>query len=221
MAIFRVLSSHNRIRPLFIFQVTIINDTSIINQIEKGRVKANRQYVKYLMEVLLCCAQQGIALRGHREVDQSTNTGNYLNFLKLHSRHIDLLRDRLESGAKNATLLGHDYQNSMLAVLGGSVLDDISSEVRAARYYTVIVDETKDISKKEQMTFVLRYVLNGVVHERFVSYTHCEELNAAALTSYIYKALDSVHLHINNCVSQCYDGASVMSGPHTGVQQGF
>ena len=52
------------------FQSTLHNDTSIANQLEKGRhkvIKENRQYVVHLLEVLLCCAQQGIPLRGHHE----------------------------------------------------------------------------------------------------------------------------------------------------------
>ena len=51
----------------------------------------------------------------------------------------------------------------MLKVLGEGVLASIMEEVRAAHYFTIIIDETKDISKKEQMTFVLRYALKGVV----------------------------------------------------------
>ena len=147
------------------FQSTLHNDTSIANQLEKGRqkvIKENRQYVMHLLEVLLCCAQQGIPLRGHREVshddnddgDNTINIGNFRSFVKLHSRHIDLLRNKLTSGAKNATLLSHDYQNSMLSVLAQSVLEYIINEVRAARYYTIRVDETKDISK-EQLTLIL------------------------------------------------------------------
>ena len=206
------------------YQSTVAHDTSIANQLERGRLKTiqdNRQYVKYILEVILFCGQQGVALRCHREVndsDNSTNIGNFLSFVQLHARHIDLLRERIESGPKNASLLGHHYQNSMLTVLAECALEYIISEVKSARYYTIIVDETKDVSIKEQLTLVLRYVLKGVVHERFVSYTHCEELNAAALTSYIYKALDSIHLDIKECVSQCYDGASVMSGAYSGVK---
>ena len=105
----------------------------------------------------------------------------------------------------------------MLSVLAQSVLDYIVNEVRIAHYYTIIVDETKDVSKKEQLTLILRYVLKGVVHERFISYSCCEELHAAALTSYIYDALAAIQLNITDCISQCYDGASVMSGSLTGV----
>ena len=110
----------------------------------------------HLLEVIFTCTQQGIPLRGHREVDydnDSINVGNFLKFLKLHSCHIELLQNRMRSGPKNATLLSHDYQNSMLSVLAGSVLDDIIKEVRVAHYYTILLDETKDISKKQQLLF--------------------------------------------------------------------
>uniref|UniRef100_A0A1X7T5A4 DUF4371 domain-containing protein n=2 Tax=Amphimedon queenslandica TaxID=400682 RepID=A0A1X7T5A4_AMPQE len=203
------------------FQSTNENNTSIANQLERGRkkvIKENRQYVLHLFQVILCCAQQGIPLRGHCEVehdDSSINVGNFLSFLKLHSRHIELLQSRMTSGPKNATLLSHDYQNSMLSILAKSVLDYIINEMKEAHYFTIMVDETKDISKKEQLTLILRFVLKGVIHERFISYSYCEELNAAALTSYIYDVLTKNGLKIADCVSQCYDGASVMSGSIT------
>ena len=53
----------------------------------------------HLLEVL-CCAQQGIPLRGHHDVshddddgDKTINVGNFHSFVKLHSRHIELLRN--------------------------------------------------------------------------------------------------------------------------------
>ena len=102
--------------------------------------------------------------------------------------------------------------------MGNKLPIKIIKEVRVAHYYTILVDETKDISKKEQLTLILCYVLKGVIHERFISYYYCEELHAAALTSYIYEVLAKMGLNIADCVSQCYDGASVMSGSLTGVQ---
>ena len=58
----------------------------------------------------------------------------------------------------------------------------ITAEVKNSRYFTIIADETKDISKSEQLSIILRYVFQGAVHERFVGYTHARELNASALT---------------------------------------
>ena len=97
------------------------------------------------------------------------------------------------------------------------VLLKITAEVKEAGYFTIITDETKDISKCEQLSICLRYVYEGVIHERFFGFVHAEELNASALAEYILKVLSELHLSISNCVSQCYDGASVMSGCYSGV----
>ena len=43
-------------------------------------------------------------------------------------------------------------------------------------------------------------------------------MNSEALFTYIMKALREMDIDVSNCVSQCYDGASVMSGCNTGVR---
>lgn len=44
-------------------------------------VSKNRHYIKSIVEVLLLCARQDIALRGHREHAESANRGNFLHYL--------------------------------------------------------------------------------------------------------------------------------------------
>ena len=61
-------------------------------------------------------------------------------------------------------------------------------------------------------------LLYGNTHERFISYTNCAELNAEAIFTYITSALRETDANITNCVSQCDDWASVMSGYLTGVR---
>uniref|UniRef100_A0A1X7UXG9 DUF4371 domain-containing protein n=1 Tax=Amphimedon queenslandica TaxID=400682 RepID=A0A1X7UXG9_AMPQE len=145
-----------------------------ITQLVTGRrkeVEENRQYVMILIETLHYCAQQGVALRGHREVDTEDtdiNLGNFLSLINLQSGHIELLKKCLTSGPRNASLLGNHYQNNILSILAEGVLNYIKEDLRAAKYFTLIVDETKDISKKEQLTLILRYVLKGVVPEHFI-----------------------------------------------------
>lgn len=58
-----------------------------------------------------------------------------------------------------------------------------------------------------------------VLHMRFISFTQCNELNSEAIFSYIMTGLQDIDIDISNCVSQCYDGASVMSGCNTGVRK--
>lgn len=49
-------------------------------------------------------------------------------------------------------------QNSMISLLADTVRGLIHDEVVGAGYFTLIADETKDISKSEQLSVVLRYV---------------------------------------------------------------
>uniref|UniRef100_A0A1X7VEA2 Uncharacterized protein n=1 Tax=Amphimedon queenslandica TaxID=400682 RepID=A0A1X7VEA2_AMPQE len=60
--------------------------------------------------------------------------------------------------------------------------------------------------------------MDECVHEGFILYTKCDELNAAVLTSYVLEGLQHITIDIKGCVSQCYDGASVMSGHYNGVK---
>ena len=74
------------------FQLSQAKDTSIGVQLDRQGKKIiddNRKYVKALLESLLFCAQQGIALRGHRESmeDSSINPGNFRSLVSLMSRH--------------------------------------------------------------------------------------------------------------------------------------
>ena len=82
----------------------------------------------------------------------------------------------------------------------------------------LFIEEAKDVSKKEQMSIVLRYMQNGKVYERFIGFVHISSLDAASLVEYICGTMSACHLSLDNCVSQCYDGASVMSGACSGVQ---
>ncbi len=82
-----------------------------------------------------------------------------------------------------------------------------------------MADETKDVKKKEQISLVLRYYFSGAVHESFLHFESADRLDAAGLTDKIIHILESHGVEYkNNLVGQAYDGASVMSGKHSGVQ---
>ena len=65
------------------------------------------------------------------------------------------------------------------------VLQAISNEVQKAGIYSLLVDETKDISRKEQLSIVFRYVYNCSVYGRFVWYMFAEQLDAETLYVYL------------------------------------
>lgn len=86
--------------------------------------------------------------------------------------------------------------------------------------FSLIVDEARDNSCREQMSVCVRYFSKSAskIEERFLGFTALASTSAAALASVVKDFISGVGLSLNNCVAQSYDGASVMSGVNKGVQ---
>ena len=109
----------------------------------------NRHYLKTILEVLLVCSQQEIALRGHDESMKSLSRGNFLEILKLIASHDEVVNERLTCGPRNAIYTSPIIQNELLHIMGEMVQSIICCKIREAGLFSILVDETKDISKKE------------------------------------------------------------------------
>ena len=81
----------------------------------------------------------------------------------------------------------------------------ICSDFRDVVYYSLLVDESKDVGKKEQMSIMLHYVMNGNVYEHFISFVHVSNFDAVSLVEYISTTLDACSISLDNCISQCYE----------------
>ena len=96
----------------------------------------------------------------------------------------------------------------------------ICNGVKGVSVYSVLVDESKDISKKEQLSVAFRYVDDeAVVQEYFLTFTEAKTCTAEGLTDHILATLKQFDLDPQHIVSQGYDGAAVMSGKCSGVQE--
>ena len=190
--------------------------------IDWNRVDCNRlNTIVTIVQALLFCAHQEIALRGHNESETSSNRGNFLELMQLLAKHDNIVMSRLEDGPRNATYTSPEIQNLLLNVMASMVRRQICSAVQCSGPFPLLADECKDVSKKEQMSIVLRYVDNrsGDIHERFLKYVEATSLSAESLSTYLLDTLREFQLDPKQIVSQGYDGASVMSGRCSGVQE--
>ena len=206
------------------YKLNAKHHTSIAERMESSRalvISNNRHYLKALIEVILLCALQEIALRGHRESCEAPNRGNFLEILYLLAAHDSVVQQRLQKGPRNAMYTSAEIQNTLLHIMGEMVRKKVCTEVKDAVFYSILADETKDCSKTEQMAIVVRYVdvKEARIHERFLTFVEASCLDAGSLTEYILDTLRKYHLNSESIVSQGYDGASVMSGRCSGVQQ--
>nr|XP_016476798.1 PREDICTED: uncharacterized protein LOC107798335 [Nicotiana tabacum] len=89
-----------------------------------------------------------------------------------------------------------------------AIIEDLNGD-----YFALLVDESIDVSRKEQMAIVLRYVdKKGSVMERFIGIVHVRETSALSLKKVIVDVLVHHSLSLSSIHGQCYDGASNMQG---------
>ncbi|KAH8026349.1 hypothetical protein HPB51_020333 [Rhipicephalus microplus] len=184
-------------------------------------VQENRLYIARVADILRFTAVQGISQRGHDESARSENKGNFVELLNLFAKYDDIIGKKLNGGAANAKYVHHSIQDQILEILSHITLTSIKEEMKSSQCFALIVDETKDLSKTEQLSVVVRYYLNGAVFERFLGFRNAEQLDAKSLLSYVKETLNRCGIDSQLCIAQTYDGASVMNGTSRGVQALF
>lgn len=199
------------------------NGISILSQISDQHhrlVIENRRYMKAIIISLRYLAIQGQALRGHNEKESSLNRGNFIEIMNCIGSFDDIIKTKI-NGPKNARYLHHSIQNEIIHIMSTMILNKISMEISTSVYFAIMADETKDVSKTEQLSIVVRYYFQGEIKERFLGFTPLTNLDANSLFLHIKQVLNKCHINIENCVAQTYDGANVMRGHINGVQAIF
>ena len=103
-------------------------------------------------------------------------------------------------------------------MVGSAILDEIIRRVKGAEMYAIIAYETPDLCKTEELAVLVRYVWDRVIEERLLAVEPMEETTAEALFHTIQEKLQQCGIEFSNMCGQCFDGASNVSGIHTGLQ---
>ncbi|XP_070682427.1 uncharacterized protein [Malus domestica] len=154
--------------------------------------------------------QQGLPFRGHDESENSLNQGNFLKILWwLRHYNEGIKAVTLENAPENLKLTSPDIQKDISSAISYEIINAITSDINDS-LFSILVDESRDKSSKEQMAIVLRYVDKGHVIERFVGIEHVADTKASSLKLAIDDFFSRHGLSISKLRGQGYDGASNM-----------
>ena len=178
--------------------------------------ETNREILHRIIDVILLL---GHPLRGHRENNESHNRGLFLEITQLLAKYDGLLKAHFEDGPRNARYTSMTIQNDLISAIYHNMISLLKEEFSGIVYFSIMMDEASDLSHKEQVSIVVRYVDSQyVIQERLVDVESTDSTTAEALFQILLKGLSKVGLTTDNLVGQCYDGASNMRGIHAGVQ---
>ncbi|XP_060855528.1 zinc finger MYM-type protein 1-like [Metopolophium dirhodum] len=176
-------------------------------------------YLSNLLDSLLFCGRQGIGIRGHREDESSLNKGNYLELLNLRAKDNTIINRFFIEKEKTFRYVSVPYTNMFLNYMGKNIKDSIINDIQQAIIFSIIVDETQDLARHEQVSVCVRYVSKTLEpHEVFLGFYRTASTDGESLTTLIKEVILSNGLSINNIRGQCYDGAASMRGSYSGVQ---
>ena len=109
--------------------------------------------------------------------------------------------------------MSHHISDEFIDLMGEKIKNTIISEIKEAKYFSIILDSTPDISHMDQLTFIVRYInRNGDIQERFLSFLPIEEHKAQYIEERVIKELNVMSLDIKNYRGQTYDNVGNMDG---------
>lgn len=122
---------------------------------------------------------------------------------------------------KNATYLSPKIQNDIISTLAKMVQGEIVNEMKSAdiEHFTIYVDGTKTRTNKECMSLATRYVRKGRPIESLLQFYGTDKFDAKTNANLILQTIKDCNLDSTFILSQCYDGANVMSGDDGGIQR--
>ncbi|GFW81322.1 TTF-type domain-containing protein [Trichonephila clavipes] len=148
--------------------------------------------------------------KAHREslkLNDSRHSGNFIDLFKLLSKYDLTLREpkqRINEKKLTQRYLSHDIQIELIALMSKSVIEEIIHRVKQAKCYAFLLDCTRDVSRVEEMSIILRFCNSstGAIEEHFVGFIAFAETTGEYITNSILQELDRNGLDIQNCRGQ-------------------
>ncbi|KAJ1261743.1 hypothetical protein BS78_09G054700 [Paspalum vaginatum] len=153
------------------------------------------------------------------KIDANSKSSEMLYEVRLTAALDDVRAAFDEFCKKNARMTSHKIQKDLTRSYAEEITEVIKEEIGDS-LFSVLIDESRDISVTEQMAVIVRFVnKKGEVVERFLGLKHVEDTTSSALKKALTEILAAHGLPIARLRGQGYDGASNMRGEFNGLQK--
>ena len=128
-------------------------DSRLIDINDKN-FKFNSEVLPSIVEAVVTCAKQIIALRGHQQdkIDFGSppthNEGNFIAILRLIAKNNPTLKEHLISGPRNAKYTSKTIQNEILEIAANQIQDFYRRCIQSCPHFSHMADEVTSNGKE-------------------------------------------------------------------------
>ena len=131
------------------------------------------------MKVIVLYGRQNIPLRGH--IPERSNIHSILNILRQHDPILD---NFLKASLRHAQYISPQIQNEFIQLIGQQIQRSILADVREAKWFGFIADETPDVSRIQQVSLSVRYITTEAeMKEMFLEFMQTEDTRGVSLAN--------------------------------------
>lgn len=205
----------------------------------------NPQRLLPIVETVILQGRQNIPFRGHRDygelkMDTSSvyNEGNFREMLRFWVQSGDTnLENHLKTASSRATYISKNTQNELIKCCGDEITETPLKNIQKAKFFSVVFDETTDISNISQMSLIIRHVQQEgrkfVPYEDFVRFVDLyaqiskqnkdkseipePKMTGKCLGSIVLETLKELNIDVTNCLGITTDGCSLMVSEKCGA----
>lgn len=193
----------------------LLDDKTIdceVQKMFKSEKEKRRNILKIIVEIIMFCSRNNLALRVHSENITNSKKGIFLDLIELISHYNPILEEHLKFIKEEKSKISYfspTIQNDFIFLMGKSVKTKILENIKKSKYYAILFDSTPDFSHKEQLSQIIRYV--KISNDEVIDFIETKEKTGTGLASDIVDKLKIYGLDINNCRGQGFDNGANMA----------
>lgn len=132
----------------------VIDISVQLDKAKQKEIEQNRRILKSIVETIILTGRQDIALSVHRDwgklfPEPTTNDGNFRALLRFRIKSGDSqLKEHLENSKYR--YISPSTQNQLINICGDYIVEKIVSKINESGMFSILADETSDVSGIEQ-----------------------------------------------------------------------